>query len=622
MQDQFAEFVKRIEADADRNMTLYKLKLMLLAMLGYAYIFWILAVLLVLVGLILWAIVSGKGLNSLVIRIEIVLLIFTSVVVRSLWVRVPAPKGIELEQRQAPELFATVDEIRRAVDGPTVHVILIDDEFNARVVSVPRLGLFGWPRNYLVVGLPMLHAMSAIELRAVLAHELGHLAGAHGRFASWIYRIRMTWNQLMMALAARGGAGAPLFNRFFRWYVPYFQSYSFVLARRHEYEADLCATEIASARTTADTLIKCEIYSWFLIEKFWEELWDLAKSQNSPPHPYSDMAVRMRTVIPADDGNRWLQSGLERKTASWDTHPSLKDRLSALGQEPQLPPPITESAAEVYFGAELNALAEQLNVEWQEEYLADWKEEHERFQVINQELGELNARAGNASLTAEEMYKRAYFIEADGNRELAIQSYREALDLDKDHTGSNLALGRLLLSDDKPEGIPFLERAIDLQATGAVEGCYLMASYFEKQGDTVAAHRYWRRSSELERIGRIAWTERHQVSFIDRFMSHDLPDHEVERLRSELAKNRRVREAYLVRKELKHKPEIPLYTLGLVFDQRWFKKSEDDSTFAEELPEKLKTSWELFSFVLDVRNSRFRNTLRKIPNSLIYQRQP
>ena len=54
-------------------------------------------------------------------------------------------------------------------------------DFNAGVREVPRLGLLGWPRTYLEIGLPLSMAVAQEEIRAILAHEFAHLSARHGR---------------------------------------------------------------------------------------------------------------------------------------------------------------------------------------------------------------------------------------------------------------------------------------------------------------------------------------------------------------------------------------------------------------------------------------------------------
>src|SRR5690349_1292965 len=99
-------------------MKLYKFKLPLLVLLGYAYIFSIVAFLLICVALLFLSMLTGKGLISYVVQFELALIIVTAVILRSLWVRLPAPEGLKLSAREQPRLFEMLDEIRRAVRGP------------------------------------------------------------------------------------------------------------------------------------------------------------------------------------------------------------------------------------------------------------------------------------------------------------------------------------------------------------------------------------------------------------------------------------------------------------------------------------------------------------------------
>lgn len=625
MQEELLRTDESIEVEAQRNPRLYKLKLLLLALLGYTYIFFVLIALLLVVALLLWSILLGAGLNSFVVQLEIAFIILISILVRSLWVQLPAPEGLTLVKDQTPALFEALHEIRRAVDGPSVDKILLTEEFNASVVPIPRLGLFGWPRNYLLIGLPLMHALSPAQFRAVLAHEFGHLASAHGHFSSWIYRIRSTWFQLMWRLEGRRQWALLLFNRFFRWYVPFFSTYSFVLVRRHEYEADLCAAKTATAKTTAEALMRCAIFHSFLNEKFWRELHERVRSQSAPPAPYTEMPRSLRDVQP-DEAQRWLELTLATDRSGNDSHPSLKDRLAALGQESQLPAQIVESAADFYLADALDGLTEQLNNAYQARVSADWLENHQDIQSACQELDKLNQRATQSDLTADEAYRRACLIEDLENSESALPSYRQVLQINADHAATHYAIGRILLSKNQDEGISFLERAMDLNEDYVYSGANYLHFYLTHKRDTVdsddviAAQRYLRRAATQLQTRENAKAERSQVSFLDHFVSHDLSDEEIEPLRRELAKDASVREAYLVRKEVEYQPEKPLYALGVVVDRPWYKQLRSDWSFTRQFTYKLETPLELYSFELDNSNKKLKTIMRHVGNSLIYQR--
>ncbi|MGH2948011.1 MAG: M48 family metallopeptidase [Solirubrobacteraceae bacterium] len=186
-------------------------------------------------------------------------MIVVFVVLRSLWFRLPEPEGVAISREQAPALWDVVDETRKRLDAPRIHRLLLDDELNAGVVQLPRFGVMGPSRNFLLVGLPLLQAISAEQFKAVLAHEFGHLSGNHSRFAGWIYRLRRTYANLLHALKERRSRGIWLFRRFFEWYSPYFAAYSFALARQDEYVADRAAAEATSPTAAAGALVRVDL---------------------------------------------------------------------------------------------------------------------------------------------------------------------------------------------------------------------------------------------------------------------------------------------------------------------------------------------------------------------------
>lgn len=209
------------------------------------------------------------------------------------------------------------------------------------------------------------------------------------------------------------------------------------------------------------------------------------------------------------------------------------------------------------------------------------------------------------------VFKLAHEAERNGDKKTAARLYRETLRLDAEHSTANFALGRLLLSENNEEGTQLIERAMEIEVEYAYQFPGPIFTYLMRNGDPAGAALHQHRLRELRRIYNNAWAERSQVSFVDSFTSHDLPEREVEELRNEVAKHPRIREAYLVRKELQYMPEKPLYVMGLVFDRRWFGRPDKGLDF---------TRPGLYSFILDHRNRRLGKILRNVANSLIYRR--
>ena len=202
--------------------------------------------------------------------------------------------------------------MRSALDGPHVHRVLVSDEFNAGIVQIPRLGMFGWLRNYLVVGLPLMKALTPAEFRAVLAHEFGHLSGNHGRFSGWIYRIRQSWIQVLVRVHEQRRYAAFLFERFLNWYAPFFNAYSFVLARAQEYEADAYSVDLAGRDTAARALVRLDAKERALQEEFWPAFYRQSHDNAQPPRdPFAQMLTGLGRSIDGPTAEKWLFSSAE-----------------------------------------------------------------------------------------------------------------------------------------------------------------------------------------------------------------------------------------------------------------------------------------------------------------------
>ena len=143
--EEFDTLVARLEGEAQATPGRYRYKVLLLTLLGNLYLGLMLLVILALLAASAASILVLKG---LAVKLVLVLGIFLWMVLKALWVKLDPPEGMEVTRRDAPELFAMVGDLRRALGAPRFHHVLVTDEFNAGVVQSPRLGLFGWPRNF------------------------------------------------------------------------------------------------------------------------------------------------------------------------------------------------------------------------------------------------------------------------------------------------------------------------------------------------------------------------------------------------------------------------------------------------------------------------------------------
>lgn len=616
-QADFDALVRRLEQVAASNPRAYHLKLGAFAALGYLYVLGMLLVLAALTAGLIASLLFTKGLALLVKKLVIPVVVLIGLILRSLWVRIGAPTGLALEPQRLPQLFGAIDEVRRVTRAPRVHAVLLTNEMNAAVVQVPRLGLLGWPRNYLILGLPLMQMMSPDEFRAVLAHEFGHLSGAHGRFGAWIYRVRALWERLASALQAEKHWGSFMFVPFFSWYAPKFAAWSFVKARQQEYEADRLAAETVGAGSIANALVRLELKGEELSRRFWPGIFEKADTEPKPTdRPFRSLGHPDRRQLLPDAGQR-LEEALGRGTSTADTHPCLRERIAALATVAAVPRPVVRSAAEDLLSGELDVLTERLDDSWQEDVSGWWGARHSFMANARMRLEQLE-RPG---LDDAELEERAGLTELVRGAASAFPLYEELLRRSPGHTGALLACGRLLLGRGDETGIALIDEAMLRSPDTVTAGCDAIVGFLRERGrETEAAgyvDRYWKRQEEVQHITE----ERQTLRTTDSYFAHSMPPDLLEALVSRLAASAGVQRAYLVEKACKLS-SAPLYVVGFEPSIPWHRLAAADhgSDLAQQIARDFDHPIEVFFVPLNRNNRGFRKIFRGIKGSRIHPR--
>jgi len=567
--EQFNALVARLEEQAIRHPFGYKLKVFLLALLGYGYLGLMLTILL---ALFVAMLASIFFLKAFAIKFIIPMAVFLWVVVRSMWIRITPPEGTFLKRREAPQLFTLVNDLRRRLHAPQFHHILITDEFNAAVVQVPRLGLFGWYRNYLLIGLPLMKSLTHVQFKAVLAHEFGHLAGGHGRLSNWLYRLRMSWSRLLDVLEEENSSGSFLFRPFFNWYTPYFNAYSFPLARANEYEADAAAARLESPRALAEALTSVHIIGSYLDQRFWPQIHRQADEMPQPAFaPYARLGDSLVTGLAETDASTWLEDAMTLETGVDDTHPSLADRLKALGEVPCISPPASRQAADTLLGESLERLTSIFDRRWHEDIQPSWEQRHQEVQQSRSRLAELDAQIDTQeTLSLQDAYDRANLTETYGEgTDAAFEQFEQLHSREPDDTVLAYELGQRLLQRDNDEGFELVVQAIETNEDLIESGCELLRDHCLYKEREEEARSWHQRMVERARLLQAAQQERDVVLTNDTFEHHGLPDEEIADLRQQLQAVNGVGKVYLVRKKVKYMPEHPCYVLGYTIAPWW-----------------------------------------------------
>ena len=576
-EDKLATLIPSLETLAEKNPATYRLRVGLLAALGYVYLFVVVATLLSVVA----GAIYGMGIKPLMIKILWIPLALAGLVLRSLWITLPEPDGMELKRDQAPALFDLIDEVSTRLSGPKIHRVLLSEDFNASIVQIPLFGMFGWLRNYLVVGLPLLRGLNPAEFRAVLAHEVGHLSGKHGSFSGWIYRLRQSWIQILDRVYQERHYASFLFEPFVKWYAPYLNAYSFVLARAQERQADQYAVELAGKNVVGVMLVRLEAKQRSLMENFWPNFFRGAKDQaKTPTDTFVQMLGTLGKPIGSTNSQKWFLEALRVPTGYEDTHPALGDRLAAIGFEKE-GKEVTElislvlDADEKHESADSHYLSQVpadflpgQNRLWRERIAQAWSENHEQIQKARKRLAELDEQANERKLTVEEQWERVKTLSQVEDDNAALPSLRALLAEHPDHLGGHFAIGAILLEQHNPEGVAYLEKAMQLNPATVGDASVLLSSFYFDQGNKELSEEFRKRADDHYEVERKRQERAVAFSAADRFLPHALEATLVQELQKQLDAVYGLSEAYLVRKVVDEN-DASVYLLAAAASYTW-----------------------------------------------------
>jgi Zn-dependent protease with chaperone function len=478
--------------------------------------------------------------------------------VRMLWVESEPPEGLKLTPETAPALFGVIADLRRQTCAKPLHSVVLTGEFNASMYQQPRLGWLGFMQNHLILGLPLLDSQAPDEVRGIIAHELAHLSGEHGRTGAWIYRLRKSWSALHAQMQERQGARGRkrVLEWFVNWFWPRFNARAFVLSRANEYDADRTAARCAGAETMAGSLLRIKLAAQRLYGEFWPEFWKGARHGDSPPPDSLGRLAAFLHAPTADADEKLRRSAFRTLTTNDDTHPSLSDRWRSLGVEPPGPtdpvPPVPavpeQSAAQAFLGDSLAQLRSDTERTQQRALASRWAAERAWAEAQASALAAGACSGEGSDDDAERLWSQAQNHFALHEDDRAVELLSGILTVKPSHLRSRLSLACHLLEKDDAGGVPHAQMVLDSDDSLAWPAGEALYGYYARTGDANSLASLQRHLDVMEREQKGASAALGKVSSLDRFTESGLTKEALLSLRSTLAGVHGLRQAWIASK--------------------------------------------------------------------------
>ena len=308
-------------------------------------------------------------------------------IVMLIWMMRPGYRdsGKRIEPKDAPELYAALDDLKTKLDVGRRIDVRLEDEVNAGAREARGLfGLLG-TRRVLMLGVPLLALLGKDEARAVIAHEFGHFSRRHGRLGHWLYWAHLGWlshaEEIDEESSILERAGASIAESF----VPVFSRRAMVWSRRCEYEADADAARAVGGEQLVRALARLDAFNAWQAEKLPRIILDWQCAEPTAPDDCLERIIDAFEATPSDILTTIAATALSRSKDWLDTHPRLAERAAALGVQPSLAPR-RGRAGSVLLGSLWPTVAAGYNARWRKENAVGWSVAHARQRLIEAPL--------------------------------------------------------------------------------------------------------------------------------------------------------------------------------------------------------------------------------------------
>jgi hypothetical protein len=358
----------------------------------------------------------------------------------------------------------------------------------------------------------------------------------------------------------------------------------------------------------------------YLDSQYWEKLWAGVRDRADPPTaPFSELLARCKS-LPAEVGKAYAKVALDTKPDLNDTHPSLAERLQALGAPPRTRFDLERSAADELLGPALAALAAEQDRRWHEQVAPAWRERHAAVAEERKRFAALETQAAASELPLEAAWERARLAESLDGRFAALPLYRQLAERHPAHAPAVYAYGRMLVQGGDAQGVAIVEKAIALDAEAEQSGAELLFEFYRGRKDVAGMDRWHARLDKLAGIRARAQAELTRFEPKDPLRAHGVSDATLAKLVAVLAEQRKVKRAWLVRKHGQHLPKVPGYLLLLEFVWTSHLTGGRDDAVRSVL-DRFAVDEDGFVSIRDAAESRrLRKAVAAVPGALVFER--
>lgn len=391
-------------------------------------------------------------------------------------------KGMFLVDKQKyRNIYDRVNEISRNFKGPKIHEIYIVMKFNAAATN--RYIFTPFKRNILILGYPLICALSYRGLVGSLAHEIGHIKHRHISASSWIMMTNAFWSNVEL------GIFRLIFVSWLRYWLPAFNKATAPLYRQHEIEADKFIVKTFGK----DYLSACQVELLLKGEQNSDVADELMNQMRSDSWEQCNILKVIRDGLyegmPEDRNEQVIAHQMKSVPDVFDSHPSFAQRLELADCRC----PMSFAQFEANALEELIGHNEEFDAELNAHFHAELDDYANKVRTEAEQcrrLLELNPPSVD-SMNEDELVGALYYLEKTGQKKERLELLQQCVEAFPNFLQFRAMLALEHVKDDPDGAAAELEYCISqAPALHQLDENNFLLQYYIDSGDIEKIHAY------------------------------------------------------------------------------------------------------------------------------------
>ncbi len=533
-------------------------------------------------------------------------------------------RGVKVTAKEYPLLYNYIKETCGKLSVTIPGEIYISGDTTSLITIRPLLKFTPFIKFVLCVSFYDLYGMNNEQFQIKMTNTLANFTN-FGRFANWLQYLMS--KRVEMLEVIKEGTKPYIGYNFMDYHCETLSAITGVLMRWNIVNTDNITVNNYNAGKTGEALIASLMIEKVSEINYWDEINNtLGKTELPPESPYTELKEILRNRKIIDKADEIIKEDLAKKTRLDDNTLHIFDRLEVMSYFAAREGGITSIAerlsdkpeniaADLYITNNEDKMISMLNASWYEWAELLWTIEYNKQKAMDDFRKELESKMKEHTMTMYEKWEYILILSQKNEHDKLMKKLQQFYTDYPSNVTVNMALGSELLKNNNPEGLSYIEKAISFDPEIEIKGLDTIINFHQENGREMEADLYIKRLREGIPVLNKAITERNNDITKYKFLHHELSDDWIEKINRQLSDFPNIKDAYMVKADLKYLKERPVYL--------FFYSLKDGLTNAEIIESLDILSKNLYlppvtNIYITNRNTEYNSKINKINNIKIY----